>query len=100
NPVGVVSLSRHWSYAYADGVGKPIFTPDADGEYTIQLAAKMVTPDSRYPGVHSSTAALTVKVTGSAATSGGCTALPLGAPPAGGLALAALGLLARRRRSN
>jgi len=97
NPIGVASVSRHWAYAYADTVGKPIFTPDSDGEYTIQLAAKMVTPDARYPGVQTSTAALTVKVQGGTAASGGCTALPLGAPAAG-LALAALGLLVRRRR--
>ena len=97
NPIGVASVSRHWAYAYPDGVGKPIFTPDAEGEYSIQLAATMVTPDPRYPGVRSSTAALTVKVQGAAATNGGCTALPLGAPAAG-LALAALGLLVRRRR--
>ena len=93
----MASVSRHWAYAYPDGVGKPIFTPDAEGEYSIQLAATMVTPDPRYPGVRSSTAALTVKVQGAAQSSGGCTALPLGAPAAG-LALAALGLLARRRR--
>jgi hypothetical protein len=97
NPIGVASVSRHWSYAYADNVGKPIFTPDAEGEYTIQLAAKMVTPDPRYPGVGTSTAALTVKVQPAASSGGGCTALPLGAPAAG-LALAALGLLVRRRR--
>ena len=99
NPIGVASVSRHWAYAYADTVGKPIFTPDSDGEYTIQLAAKMVTPDARYPGVQTSTAALTVKVQGGTAASGGCTALPLGAPAAG-LALAALGLLVRRRRTH
>ena len=40
--------SRHWSYAYADNIGKPIFTPDADGEYTIQLRTKIVTPDPRF----------------------------------------------------
>jgi len=97
NPIGVASISRHWSYAYADNIGKPIFTPDSEGEYTIQLAAKMVTPDPRYPGVQTSTAALTVKVQPSASASGGCTALPLGAPAAG-LALAALGLLVRRRK--
>ena len=98
NPVGVASVSRHWSYAYGDNVGKPTFTPDSDGSYTIQLAAKMVTPDQRYPGVQSSTAALTVKVQPASSSGGGCTALPLGAPAAG-LALAALGLLVRRRRS-
>ena len=97
NPIGVASVSRHWSYAYADTVGKPVFKPDADGEFTLQLAAKMVTPDARYPGVGTSTAALTVKVQPGAQASGGCTALPLGAPAAG-LALAALGLLVRRRR--
>ncbi len=98
NPIGVASVSRHWSYAYPDAVGKPIFTPDAEGEFTLQLTAKMVTPDARYPGVSQSTAALTVKVQPSASASGGCTALPLGAPGVG-LALAALGLLVRRRRS-
>jgi hypothetical protein len=96
NPIGVASVSRHWSYAYSDGIGRPTFTPDADGDYTIQLVAKMVTPDARYPGIAQSTAALSVKVQ-SAGSSSGCTALPLGAPAAG-LALAALGLLVRRRR--
>jgi len=47
-------------------------------------------------GVQSASAALTVKV--QSAGSSGCTALPFGAPAAG-LALAALGLLVRRRRS-
>ena len=46
NPIGVASVSRHWAYAYPDNIGKPVFTPDADGDYTIQLVAKMVTPDS------------------------------------------------------
>jgi hypothetical protein len=95
NPLGLVSLSRHWSYAYPDNVGKPLFTPDAEGEYTLQLVATMATPDARYPGVRTANAALTVKVQSSG--SSGCTALPLGAPAAG-LALAALGLLVRRRR--
>jgi len=97
NPIGVASVSRHWSYAYADSVGKPTFTPDSEGDYTIQLTAKMVTPDARYPGVSQSTAALTVKVQPSSSNGSGCTALPFGAPAAG-LALAALGLLVRRRR--
>ena len=97
NPIGVASVSRHWSYAYADSVGKPIFTPDAEGDFELQLSAKMVTPDARYPGVQQSTAALTVKVQSGSQASGGCTSLPLGAPAAG-LALAALGLLVRRRR--
>jgi len=93
-PTGTVNASRHWSYAYL----KPAtFTPDADGTYTLQLAATMVTPDARYPGVRTATASLQVKVQSSGGS--GCTALPFGAPAAG-LALAALGLLVRRRRSS
>src|SRR5215475_11883457 len=64
NPIGVVSASRHWLYAYSDNSGKPIFEPDVDGEYELQLVAKMVTPDARYPGVQQSQAALTVTVSG------------------------------------
>jgi len=67
------------------------------GTYSLQLTARMVSPDARYPGVQQSTAALTIKVGGNSSGGGGCTALPLGAPAAG-LALAALGLLVRRRR--
>jgi hypothetical protein len=99
NPIGAVSSSRHWLYAYSDNSGKPIFEPDVDGDYELQLVAKMVTPDARYPGVQQAQAALTVSVQPGASASSGCTALPLGAPAAG-LALAALGLLVRRRRSN
>ena len=98
NHEGDVSASRHWSYAYPDGSGKPLFTPDATGDSTLQLVATMATPDARYPGVRSASAALNVKVQ-SAGSSSGCTALPFGAPAAG-LALAALGLLVRRRRSS
>lgn len=97
NPTGKVTVSRHWSYAYNDNSGKPLFTPDTDGEYTVQLTATMATPDARYPGVQTASAALTVKVQSAGSSGGGCTALPLGAPAAG-LALAALGLLVRRRR--
>jgi thrombospondin type 3 repeat protein len=97
NPEGSANNSRHWAYMYPDNVKPPTFTPDTDGTYTLQLAARMVSPDTRYPGVQQSTAALTVKVQGNS-SGGGCTALPLGAPAAG-LALAALGLLVRRRRS-
>ena len=100
NPIGVASVSRHWLYAYSDNVGKPVFEPDADGDYELQLVAKMVTPDARYPGVQQSSAALTVTVQpGPSTGASSCAALPLGAPAAG-LALAALGLLVRRRRNS
>ena len=94
NPEGDAVDSRHWNYVY---IKPPKFTPDADGNFGIQLTAYMTTPDTRYPGIQQATAALTVKVQGGG-TSSGCTALPFGAPAAG-LALAALGLLVRRRRS-
>jgi hypothetical protein len=97
NPEGVFSIFRHWQAMYSDASGVSTFTPDQDGTYTIQLTANLILPDSLYPNVRQSTAALTVKVQPAAASSGGCTALPLGAPAAG-LALAALGLLVRRRR--
>jgi len=97
NPEGTYSIFRHWEAAYSDSAGVATFKPDSDGDYTIQLTAKLVLPDSLYPAVRQSTAALTVKVQPAASASGGCTALPLGAPAAG-LALAALGLLVRRRR--
>ena len=97
NPEGTYSIFRHWQATYSDSAGVATFKPDSDGDYTIQLTAHLVLPDSLYPGVKQSTAALTVKVQPAASASGGCTALPLGAPAAG-LALAALGLLVRRRR--
>src|SRR5215831_15380876 len=96
NPEGSVNASRHWEYAYV-GSAVPKFTPDVAGTYSVQLTSRMVSPDARYPGVQQFTAALTIKVSGGS-SGGGCTALPLGAPAAG-LALAALGLLVRRRRS-
>ena len=98
NPIGSVDVSRHWQYAYRDNVKPPTITPDVAGNWVVQLTARMVSPDARYPGVQQSTAALTIKVASSGSSSG-CTALPLGAPAAG-LALAALGLLVRRRRQN
>ena len=97
NPIGVASVSRHWGYAYADSVGKPDLHP--------RLGRRLHHPAHRedgdsgrpLPRGEQSTAALTVKVQPSSSNGSGCTALPFGAPAAG-LALAALGLLVRRRR--
>jgi hypothetical protein len=97
NPEGVWDIFRHWQAGYSDAFHVATFEPDAEGTYSIQLTANLVVPDTMYPAVSQSTAALTVKVLPAANSSGGCTALPLGAPAAG-LALAALGLLVRRRR--
>jgi hypothetical protein len=95
NPEGVMSAWRHMLGAYADGK-VPSFTPPGPGTYTLRLTATLLTPDPAYPGVQTSHADLLVTVK-DAGSSSGCTALPLGAPAAG-LALAALGLLVRRRR--
>ncbi len=97
NPQGVVTMSRHWEYAYQDG-NVPSFTADVDGEYDIQLQAKLAFADRAYPENRDSTSSL--KLNASPDGKGGamaCTAIPMDA------SLAALGLgllaLARRRRS-
>ena len=98
NPTGVVTMSRHWEYAYSDG-NVPSFTADVDGEYDIQLQAKLAFEDRAYPTSRESTSSL--KLNASADGKGGaqasCSAIPMDA------SLAALGLgllaIARRRRS-
>ena len=39
NPEGVVSVSRHWSYAYPDTSASRSSPLTCDGEYTLQLTA-------------------------------------------------------------
>jgi MYXO-CTERM domain-containing protein len=97
NPEGVVTMSRHWEYAYQDG-NVPSFTADVDGEYDIQLQAKLAFSDRAYPENRDSTSSL--KLNASPDGKNGaqtCSAIPMDA------SLAALGLgllaLARRRRS-
>ena len=97
NPQGVVTMSRHWEYAYQDGQ-VPAFTADVDGEYDIQLQAKLAFADRAYPDNRDSTSSL--KLNASPDGKNGaqtCSAIPVDA------SLAALGLgllaLARRRRS-
>jgi MYXO-CTERM domain-containing protein len=97
NPQGVVTMSRHWEYAYQDG-NVPSFTADVDGEYDIQLQAKLAFADRAYPENRDSTSSL--KLNASPDGKNGaqtCSAIPMDA------SLAALGLgllaLARRRRS-
>ena len=97
NPEGVVTMSRHWEYAYQDGQ-VPSFTADVDGEYDIHLQAKLAFADRAYPANRDSTSSLKLNASpdGGAKTAS-CSALPFDA------SLAALGLgllaLARRRRS-
>ena len=96
NGSGVASVSRHWQYAYVDGK-VPTFTPDADGVYDLQLHAELAYKDRLYPNTTTADSSLALTVGPKSGAASGCTALPFGAPAAG-LALVALGLLARRRR--
>jgi uncharacterized protein (TIGR03382 family) len=95
NPQGAVAMSRHWQYDYvADNT--PKFTPDADGEYDIQVQARLAFADRAYPEQRDSVSSLKLAVGEGNASS--CAALP---GPMGGMALGAalLGLLMRRRRT-
>lgn len=95
-PTGIVSASRHWSYVYENG-SVPTFIPDSDGTYVVTLKAHLLFDDRLYKGSDTATADLTLNVGQGSSAATGCTALPFGAPIAG-MALVALGLLARRRR--
>ena len=94
SPVGAVTLSRHWEYAYVDG-SVPTFTADVDGEYTLQVKGTLAFADRAYPEAKDSTSQLKLQV-GDPAKAGTCAAIPMGAPLAG-LGFALLGLLRRRR---
>lgn len=95
NPKGAVTNSRHWEYAYVDG-SVPTFTADADGDYDIQVQAKLAFSDRAYPDQRESVSSLKLAVGNGNASS--CAALP---GPVGGMALGAalLSLLLRRRRA-
>ncbi len=92
-PLGAVTLSRHWEYAYVDG-NVPSFTADVDGDYELQVTGHLVFPDRAYPEARDSTSGLKLQVGEGAA--GSCAAVPGGASAAG-LALVVLGLARRRR---
>ena len=93
---GIASVSRHWQYAYQNG-SVPTFVPDADGTYQVTVEATLVFKDRLYPNSNTAKSTLTLTVGQGSSAATGCTALPFGAPVAG-MALVALGLLARRRR--
>jgi hypothetical protein len=94
NPTGAVTMSRHWQYAYQDG-SVPTFTADVDGDYVLQLSAKLAFADRAYPSSDTSTAELKLKADPG---QGGraCSATAAGGSLMG-LALAALALIRRRR---
>ncbi|HYV45831.1 MAG TPA: thrombospondin, partial [Myxococcaceae bacterium] len=93
-PTGSVTMSRHWQYAYPDGLS-PSFTPDKDGSYTLQLTATLAIQDRVWP-TQPKTSVAGVGVTAQSGALFACGVVPAG-PMAFGLA-AALAALARRRR--
>jgi len=95
NPQGAVTLSRDWQYVYVDD-SVPLFVPDEEGEYELQVTARLAFADRVFPDARESTSVLKVRV-GKAPGAGGCSALPAGFS-ATALGAAALGLLLRRRR--
>lgn len=95
NPKGAVTLSRHWEYAYVDGQ-VPSFTADADGEYQLQLSAKLAFPDRAYPDQTTSTSSLGLNV-GDGAAARACSVAPFGAGMLP-LGLALLSMLRRNRK--
>jgi MYXO-CTERM domain-containing protein len=95
-PTGIASVSRFFQYAYENG-SIPTLIPDADGTWEVTVTATLLAPDRKYPTNNTASATLTLNVGQGSSAATGCTALPFGAPVAG-MALVALGLLARRRR--
>jgi hypothetical protein len=99
NPTGSVTMSRNYAYAYTDS-NVPSFTSDVDGEYDIQLQAKLAFADRAYPDKRESVSGIKLSATpdGGSGTGATCAAIPLSASvPALGLAL--LALARRKRRS-
>jgi len=98
NPQGSVTMSRNYAYAYTDD-SVPTFTTDVDGDYEVQLQAKLAFPDRAYPEKRDSISTLKMTATpdgGSSQKPGSCSAVPFDASIAG-LGLAMLALIRRRR---
>ncbi len=97
NPTGSVTMSRNYAYAYTDS-NVPSFTSDVDGDYDIQLQAKLAFPDRAYPEKRDSVSGLKMTITpdGGANTPSSCNAVPVDGSLAA-LGFAALALLRRRK---
>lgn len=95
HPVGVVTSSHRWMYSYSAGEA-PTFTADVDGDYALQLQAKLVFADRAYPQNRESTSSLAMTAMGDEGALS-CSAVPGGSA----LLLAAAALLGRwaRRRA-
>lgn len=98
NPIGAVTLSRHWEYAYTDG-HTPTFTADVDGEYVLQLDANLAFTDRAYPEPASQKSTSALKLSATPDGKNGprsCSAVGLDAPLMG-LGLALLSMIRRRK---
>jgi hypothetical protein len=95
NPKGAATVSRNWQYAYVDG-SVPTFKPDTAGDYVIQLQSTLQFPDRQFPDVSSSSATLSLHVTGNQHAMGCNSVVPFDISMLG--AAAALVSLLRRRR--
>ncbi len=93
NPTGAVTMSHDYAYAYTDS-NVPSLTTDVDGDYEIQLQAKLAFPDRAYPDRRESIA--TLKLT--ATPDGGSAQSPMSCSITSLPALAALGVLTLLRR--
>jgi hypothetical protein len=96
SPEGVVTQSTRWQYAWAPGAEAPTFTADVDGDYALQLQARLVFPDRAYPESRSSVSGLAMRAM-PGADGASCAAVPGGTAGLLLLALGALGRVARRR---
>ncbi len=91
-------MSRNYAYAYTDG-NVPTFTSDVDGEFDLQLQAKLAFPDRAYPEKRESLSSLKMTATpdgGAPGKASACSAVPFDASIAG-LGLAMLAVIRRRR---
>ncbi len=99
NPIGAVTMSRHWEYAYPDGPdGKahvPSFTADVEGQYVIQVTGTLVFPDRAYPDQTTSRSELKISTLPGSGTKS-CSAIGFD-PALMGLGLALLTMLRRRK---
>jgi hypothetical protein len=96
NPQGAVTLSRDWQYTYVDG-SVPTFVPDAEGEYELQVTARLAFSDRVFPDQRVSTSNLVIKVGKGSDDGSSCSSVPAGFSVAA-LGAALLTVLMRRRR--
>jgi uncharacterized protein (TIGR03382 family) len=96
NPQGAVTLSRDWQYTYVDG-SVPTFKPDEEGEYELQVTARLAFADRVFPDQRVSTSNVTVRVGKGSDGGPNCSSVPTGFS-ATALGAALLSLLMRRRR--